>query len=53
MKTTTITKAWFEDIKNSVEYANPYFYMENGREYVEVDVDEEAFEKVSKEKGWM
>lgn len=53
MKATTITKAWFEDVQDCVEFANPYFYVENSREYVEADVDEETFERVSKERGWM
>lgn len=48
-----IRKEWFEDIKASVTYNDPYFYFENGAEYVEVDVDENAFNAVSAELGWM
>lgn len=53
MTCITIRKEWFEDIKNTVAYNDPYFYFENGTEYVEVDVDETAFNVVSTELGWM
>lgn len=53
MTCMTIRKEWFEDIKVSVAYNDPYFYFENGTEYVEVDVDEDAFINVSSELGWM
>lgn len=53
MTCITIRKEWFEDIKNTVAYNDPYFYFENGTEYVEVDVDETAFNAVSTELGWM
>ena len=52
MTNITISKAWFEDIKNEVAHAIPFYYTENGREKVEVDVDLAAFDKVSEEKGW-
>lgn len=53
MMCVAITKNWFEDIKNRIHYEDPYFYMANGRECVEVDVYEDEFNKVSLELGWM
>jgi hypothetical protein len=53
MKSYTIRKEWYEEIKNEVANADPYYYIENGTEYVEVDLDEEEFYRVSKELGWM
>lgn len=54
MTCITITAEWFNDVKDFIPYADPYFY--HGKpfgEMVEVDVDEETFINVSKEKGWM
>jgi hypothetical protein len=53
MRSVAITKAWFEDIKDRIYYEDPFFYMENGKECLELDVDEEEFNKVSLELGWM
>ena len=54
MTCITLTAKWFNDIKDSIPYKNPYFYHEEPfGEMVEVDVDEKAFINVSKEKGWM
>ena len=53
MVTYTFRKEWYNEIKNRVTITNPYFYTENGREYVEADVDEAEFEAVSRELGWM
>ena len=57
MKSYTINKKWYEEIKDKVTTANPYFYTEEygstSREMVEVDVNEEEFEAVSKELGWI
>ena len=47
-----ISREWFEDIKNEVAYANEFYFVENGREKVEVEVDLATFDKVSEEKGW-
>ena len=48
-----ISREWFEEIKAEVEHSDEYYYTENGREYVEVDVNEEQFNEVSETKGWM
>ena len=54
MTCITITAKWFNDVKDSIPYENPYFYNEKPfGKMVEVDVDEEAFINASKEKGWM
>lgn len=53
MTGVAIRVEWFEEIKASVPHADPYFYTEQGINYVEVDVDEQLFEAVSKEMGWM
>ena len=53
MTSITINKNWYNEIKTLVKTTNPYFYTENGVEMVEVDVDETAFDKASKEMGWM
>lgn len=50
-----ISKAWFDEVKNNVSYENAFIYgdVAMGREMVEVSVNEEEFNKVSAEKGWM
>ena len=48
-----ISKEWFEEIKTKVSYKNAYFYKENGREKVELDVDIARFDRVSAELGWI
>ena len=48
-----ITREWFDAIKERVEYSDPYFYHLDGKDWVEVDVEEEAFKQVSKELGWL
>ena len=53
MISVAISKAWYEDIMDDVMMEDPYFYNENGWEKVEVDVDEEEFNRISKERGWM
>ena len=53
MKSVAITKAWFEDIEDKVYFEDPFFYMADGRECVELDVDEDEFNRVSLELGWM
>ena len=58
MKNVAINRNWYNEIKDRVTTANPYFYTEEygsytNREMVEVDVNEEEFEKVSAELGWM
>ena len=53
MISVTIREEWFYEIKASVPHADPYFYTENGINYVEVDVDEQLFEAISKDMGWM
>ena len=49
MTNYTINLNWFNEIKHLVPNANAYHYDN----MVEVDVDEEAFIRVSKELGWM
>jgi hypothetical protein len=58
MKSVAINRNWYNEIKDRVTTENPYFYTEEygsytNREMVEVDVNEEEFEKVSAELGWM
>lgn len=53
MKNFTTIREWFEEIKNLINCANPYFYDRDGREYVEFDADEKEFVRVSTELGWM
>ena len=53
MANYTITKTWYEDIEDLVRTEDPFFYMENGREMVEVDVDEEEFLRISEDLGWL
>ena len=54
MATYTIREEWFNEIKNEVPHANPYFYEEEGRTYVEVEIlNEDFFISLSKKLGWM
>lgn len=53
MTSITVTKRWYDEIKDRVETVDPYFYVECGTEKVEFDVNEEEFDRVSKELGWM
>ena len=53
MISVAISKEWFDEIKTEVEYHNAFYYVECGKECVEVDVDKDQFTKVSVEKGWM
>lgn len=53
MISVAISKAWYEDIEGLVSMDDPYFYNENGWDKVEVDVDEEEFNRVSVNNGWM
>ena len=55
MITVATSEVWFNEIYESgrVEMRNFFFYEENGRKYVEYDVNEEQFNEVSKELGWM
>lgn len=53
MISVAISKAWYEDIEGLVPMNDPYFYSENGWDKVEVDVDEEEFNRVSMENSWM
>lgn len=49
-----IKREWYEEIKGLVATENAYFYNDSVfGEMVEVDVDEEQFNKVSRELGWM
>ena len=49
----TINEAWYNDIKDSVKCANEYHYANEFGNYVELDTNEEEFNRVSTEKGWM
>ena len=54
MTCVAITKRWYDEIKGLVKMKNEYFYVdEMWGEEVEVDVDEEEFNRVSKELGWI
>ena len=53
MMSIIISQAWYEDIEGLVPMDDPYFYNENGWDKVEVDVDEEEFNRVSMELGWI
>lgn len=53
MKSYTISRAHYEDIEQLVRMEDPFFYTQNGRELVEVDVDEDNFLMVSEELGWI
>ena len=48
-----ISKEWYEDIKSEVRCENEFFYDRCGCQMVEVDVDENQFNEVSKKLGWM
>ena len=53
MTSVVIRREWFEEIKNLINYNDPYFFEEDNTQKVELDVNEEQFNKVSKELGWM
>lgn len=55
MTSVAINKVWYNEIKELVKTTDAYFYNRSwdGREMVEVDVDEEEFNRVSKELGWI
>ena len=56
MISIAISKEWFEEVilGYGLEYENAYEYTDElGRPMVEVDVEEETFDKGSKEEGWM
>lgn len=48
-----INENWFNEIKDLIEYENDYHYIFAGVATVEVDVNKDDFEAVSKELGWM
>lgn len=43
----------YNDLRGLVEMTNVCYYTERGRLYVEADVHEETFDRVSAERGWM
>lgn len=53
MTTIIISKSWYEEIKTLIVTENAYFFTECGSDKVEVDVEEEEFNRVSKELGWI
>ena len=54
MTTVAINKKWYNEIKELVNTVDAYDYKGwDGREMVEVDVEEEEFNRVSKELGWI
>ena len=57
MTCVAINVDWYNQIKNRVKTENPWFYKTHYgyREHfmVEVDVEEEQFNAVSRELGWM
>ena len=48
-----INENWFNEIKDLIAYENDYHYIFAGVATVEVDVNKDDFEAVSKELGWM
>ena len=48
-------REWYEEIKDRVECTEVYFYIDkkDGGEMAEFRADEEEFDKVSRELGWM
>ena len=55
MISVAISERWFNEIKDEVSHGEPFYYTCSiyNQSAVEVDVDEETFNRVSKEKGWM
>lgn len=54
MINVAINKDWYNEIKELVNTANAYFYKDwDDIEMVEVDVEEEEFNKISKDLGWI
>lgn len=53
MVSVAISREWYNEIKDCVKTENPYFYTENNRNYVEVDVELKPFNKISLELGWI
>ena len=53
MTNVTIPKTWYEEIKGKVKMENEYFYQSVMGIDVEVDVEEETFNRISTELGWM
>lgn len=53
MTTICINTEWYNDIKNYIKTEDPYFFNENGWDKVEVDVNEEEFNRVSIARGWI
>ena len=54
MTCVAIKKEWYDEVKGLVATENAYFYEDSVfGEMVEVDVDEEQFNKVSRELCWM
>jgi hypothetical protein len=54
MECVSISKKWFDEIKDEVKHENAYEVTEGPyKGQVEVDVEIESFERVSKEQGWM
>lgn len=53
MTNYSINYKWYTEIANEVKHGIPFAYTEHNEMYVEVEVEEENFIKVSKEKGWM
>lgn len=53
MTTMIIRKEWYDELNGLVPMVNPYFFIWDGVNMVEVDVDEPHFNMVSRELGWM
>ena len=53
MASYIISELWYNEIKDLIEVKDPYFFEEDGRKKVELDVNEEEFNRVSIELGWM
>lgn len=54
MTNVAINKDWYNEVKELINTADAYFYNDwSGREMVEVDVEEEEFDRISKELGWI
>ena len=55
MTSNTFNIQWYNEIKDRVPHGEPYVYWDEVWQnyFVEVDVQEDIFVKVSKELGWM
>ena len=53
MSTYYLTLTQFNSIKNRVPFANPIYYKEDNVACVKVQMNDDIFYSVAKEKGWI